>query len=593
MLTDYKKTKIDIFIDRLKEYSSEHINEHIITQNKLLDKSFDNVISTLLEYQIPKININKALADAFNTIYLPEHLVNNTILFSEIFNNNDLTNQLRELHSLVFDKDAILKLIQDNKLELNGHTEIVKDSLTICKLIVGIPYFLIYNIHVLGKIKTLLKENNVFFIIINNDLSSKFYKQNISEDHYQNLLINARDLLTSIYNAAIYEHKASDIHFEPSRDKVSVRFRVNGSLIKYTEFDKQTYAQLTRILFLNAKIRYDKEKEIHDAKINYVSTLDGSQHSLRFSSVPTPFGSTIVLRLYTSKGNDVYNLKELGFMPYELNKVENLINQPYGILFVTGPTGSGKSTTLYSILTDLGRDISKKILSIEDPVEVDIPTIQQVEYNPNNDVNFTTAVKAFLRQDPDIIMVGEIRYIDTAKEAVTAAITGHLVLSTLHTNTTLDSILRLRSLGLENWQITAGTVGSIGQRLVRKLCPNCKQKISKEDFIHKYSTTNIKLLNIPLIKNIDYVFIPSNKGCSYCHNTGYDGRTIVSEVLELNDELKDAIDKNKSLIELRHIAINTGFRSMIATGIEVMSKGITSINELFRVFGSQLYTVDY
>ncbi|BAI81649.1 general secretory pathway protein E (plasmid) [Deferribacter desulfuricans SSM1] len=588
-----EKTKIDLFLENLINFGQGEVSENLIVQNRLNEKSFTNIISILLEYKVPKFLINKTLAYTYNTLYINDSLLSTDLIDVDLFNNEDLNKQLNALNVLPINKEKLKQLLDFGKIDTNISKDFLHDKINTSKYIIAVSYNVLYNLHILGKIKTILKSNDIFFVLVNGDLIPRFYTEQSDSNKLVDNFLNIRDILNKLLNAAIYEYNASDIHFEPSKDRVSIRFRVDGSLVKYTEWTISTYSQIARILFLEAQLSYDKDTEIQDAKIMYTEDTTGKTHDIRFSSVPTPYGPTIVLRLYSSNGTDVLNLKDLGFLQYELDKIVKLINNPYGIIFVTGATGSGKSTTLYSILTDLGRDISKKILSIEDPIEVDIPTIQQVEYDPHFKVTFATAIKAFLRQDPDIIMVGEIRDLDTAKEAVTAAITGHLVFSTLHTNTAIDAIMRLRSLGLENWQISSSLLGVIGQRLVKKLCPNCKLRVSKEEYIRNFNTKHINIKQIELLRDIDYVFTHSLEGCSYCRNTGYVSRTVVAEVLDVDDFIKELIDNNASILDIRNRAIQNGFRSMVKSGIELMTKGVTSIDELFKVFGSQMYTINY
>lgn len=299
--------------------------------------------------------------------------------------------------------------------------------------------------------------------------------------------------------------------------------------------------------------------------------VDRQEYDIRISSVPTVHGEKIVMRI-SSKLSLTKNKKELGLAPDELKRFDHMLSAPYGIIFVTGPTGSGKSTTLYTALSELNKE-AVNIVTVEDPVEADIEGINQIQVNNKVNLTFASALRSILRQDPDIIMIGEIRDRETAGIAVQASITGHLVVSTLHTNNAAGTLNRMADMGVERYLIADSVVGVIAQRLVRKLCPHCRKK--------RLATEEEKrLLKQDTYKEME-IYEPT--GCDLCNHTGYFGRTGVFEIMEVNEEIRDLIAEGGSSEELENAARRAGMCTLHDNGIRYVLEGITSIEEMLKV----------
>lgn len=298
--------------------------------------------------------------------------------------------------------------------------------------------------------------------------------------------------------------------------------------------------------------------------------VDRQEYDIRISSIPTVHGEKIVMRI-SSKLTLTKNKKELGLAPDEMARFDHMLANPFGIIFVTAPTGSGKSTTLYTALSELNKE-EVNIVTVEDPVEADIEGINQIQVNNKVDLNFASALRSILRQDPDIIMIGEIRDTETASIAVQASITGHLVVSTLHTNNAVGTLNRMADMGVERYLIADSVVGVIAQRLVRKLCPHCRKK-------REATPEEIKLMRLaPGVT--EYVYEPG--GCDLCNNTGYFGRTGVFEIMEVNDEIRRLIAENGTTEELEEAAKKAGMRTLRQNGIQYVLDGTTSIEEMLK-----------
>ncbi len=296
---------------------------------------------------------------------------------------------------------------------------------------------------------------------------------------------------------------------------------------------------------------------------------------MRVSTLPTVFGERIVIRLL-DKSNRVLTLEELGFFPEDLEKYRRIIKKPYGLILITGPTGSGKSTTLYASLLEL-KTPRKNIITIEDPVEYQIDGISQIQVNPKINLTFANGLRSILRQDPDIIMVGEIRDLETAEIAIHASMTGHLVLSTLHTNDAPSAVARLVDMGIEPFLIASSLEGVIAQRLVRRICDNCKVETDISDSQYhqiKRYYPDITPSQIKLYKG---------EGCEECLGTGYKGRIAIYEIMEIDEELKGLISKNIETSQLRKKAIEKGMKTLVQDGIEKALHGITTLEEVMQV----------
>jgi general secretion pathway protein E len=359
---------------------------------------------------------------------------------------------------------------------------------------------------------------------------------------------------------------ASDIHIEPYQDASYVRFRLDGILHDYMNIPLSLHESVVSRIKILANMNVAEKRVPQDGKIRV--KVGGREMDIRVSSVPTVFGERIVLRLL-DRSNQMLTLEDLGLSPEDLQKVRRLAKKPYGIVLATGPTGSGKSTTLYAMILQI-KSPEKNIITIEDPPEYQVKGVSQIQVNPKVGLTFASGLRAILRQDPDVIMVGEIRDAETAEIAVHAALTGHLVLSTLHTNDAVSAVARLADLGIEPFLIASSLEGVIAQRLVRKICHQCKTA-------YKPSKEELEELGL----EGDYIFY-KGLGCEHCMGTGYKGRTGIFEVLELDEDLKQFILKTQDATAIKKFAKEKGFKDMLQDGVDKVLRGITTSEELIR-----------
>ncbi len=363
--------------------------------------------------------------------------------------------------------------------------------------------------------------------------------------------------------------RASDIHIEPLEKKVRVRYRIDGALYEKGRYDVRILpAMVARVKIIGGMDISEKRKP-QDGRITQI--VDRTEYDIRVSILPTVYGEKIVMRL-ASKNALNREKSQLGLKPTEMQQFDHILKNPHGILLVTGPTGSGKSTTLYTALSELNTE-DVNIITVEDPVEANIDGINQVQVNPKANLTFASALRSILRQDPDIIMIGEIRDQETAGIAVQASITGHLVVSTLHTNSSASTITRLADMGVEPYLIADSVVGVIAQRLVRRLCPNCKKP-------HIVTEEEAEILGV---KAEEQVQIYEPCGCPQCDNMGYKGRIGVYEIMEMSQDLKTIISKNGSAEAIKEQAMKNGMHTLRMSASEYVLSGITSFNEMMKV----------
>lgn len=380
-------------------------------------------------------------------------------------------------------------------------------------------------------------------------------------------------LVSNIVNHAI-ELEASDIHIEPQRKNVVVRYRVDGVLRKITEYPKNMHSAVVSRIKILSGLDIVEKRLPQDGK--FFIKKDEEQFDLRVSTMPSVHGEKVVMRILRVSSSKK-KLEDLGYSPYNYERIQRLIQHPYGIILVTGPTGSGKSTTLVAIINSLN-SVDVNIVTAEDPVEYTVEGITQCQVNAEIGLTFAKYLRAFLRQDPDIIMVGEIRDKETAQLAVEASLTGHLVLSTLHTNTAAGAIDRLVNMGIEPSLISASLIGVIGQRLVRRVCQSCKVE---SELPEKYVQIARKLF--PEKKTIQFI----GQGCQNCNQSGYKGRTAAAEVLIVNDEIRRLIQKGASTYELDKAARANGMISMFQDGLYKVLNGETTIEEVLSTIGEE------
>ena len=362
---------------------------------------------------------------------------------------------------------------------------------------------------------------------------------------------------------------ASDIHFDPYDEFIKVRIRIDGELIDYTEVPNSVSKNLTTRIKIISGMNITESRLPQDGAIK--AALEDINLDLRVSSLPTNKGEKIVIRIL-DYSLSLAGLESLGFSDENYKKILKMISVPNGIILVTGATGSGKSTTVYSILQRLNKEYTN-IISVEDPIEMDIEGINQIQTNSEIGLDFATVLRSILRQDPNIIMIGEIRDTETAKIAVRASITGHLVLSTLHTNDSLNTIERLLDMDVERYLLASALTGIISQKLARKLCDKCKVLKDAND----YEKSIIKKVTG---KDIDQIYYAN--GCEHCRN-GYDGRIAIHEVLMINQDIKDAISANLKKDELRKLVYSDHVISLLQDGVDKVLSGYTTLEELIKL----------
>lgn len=419
--------------------------------------------------------------------------------------------------------------------------------------------------------------NRHYFMKVETESSEKpsvLTSTSISKAEIEEIKMSGADLpIVKIIDRMIIEaveDNASDIHVEPHEASLSVRFRIDGILRDTGTYPmKMHQGILSRIKILSEMDISEKQKP-QDGRIKI--KVDKKEIDIRVSSIPTLYGEKAMMRLL-NRANVRVSIDALDFSEKNYKTFLDLINQPYGIVLVTGPTGSGKTTTLYAALHEIS-SVEKNIITVEDPIEYQLPIINQMQVNPKKDVTFANALRAILRQDPDIIMIGEIRDPETAAIAAESALTGHLVLSTLHTNDAPSSITRLTEMGVEPFLLAPSLIGIVGQRLMRKICTKCKEAYTPSKNELKASGLDISIAGLKFYKGM---------GCDNCKHTGYSGRTAIHEILVVDERIRELITQKASIAALREVAAKTGYKDMRFDGIKKVIEGITSVEELLRV----------
>lgn len=368
--------------------------------------------------------------------------------------------------------------------------------------------------------------------------------------------------------------KASDIHIEPYERDTVFRFRINGVMQEILRQPKKTHSAIVSRLKVMGKLDIAEKRLPQDGRIKI--KIAGKDVDIRVNTVPIQAGERIVMRIL-EKGNTILGLASLGFGPKILAILEEMCKRKHGVIYVTGPTGHGKTTTLFALLDKINTP-DKMVITVEDPVEYEIPGISQIQVNHKIDLSFGIALRAILRQNPDVVMVGETRDRETAEMAINASLTGHLVLSTLHTNDAASAPTRLIDMGVQPFLISSSLAGVLAQRLIRTLCENCKKPTS----IHE---TDLKLLQISAIPEGSKIF--KAEGCPNCSLTGYKGRTSVGEFLVIDDEIRDLIIKKESSAVIKKAAMKNGFEPIRKSALDLLFSGKTSIEEIVRAINSE------
>ena len=378
-----------------------------------------------------------------------------------------------------------------------------------------------------------------------------------------------KKLLNLVLLQAIRD-KASDIHFEPFEDEYKMRYRIDGVLYEMIPPPKYIAAALSSRIKVMANLDIAERRLPQDGRISL--TVQGKPVDLRVSVLPTMFGESVVLRVL-DRSQVSFDIQKLGLRPYDIKMFHQLINRPNGIIIVTGPTGSGKTTTLYSALNELNT-VDTKIITTEDPVEYDMDGMIQVQMKPDIGLTFARCLRSILRQDPDIILVGEIRDLETAEIAAQASLTGHLVFTTLHTNDAPSSVARLLDLGVEPFLLTATIEGIVAQRLVRKICMNCRAPFEPDEA----QLRDLRLTEED-IKGKKFYY---GRGCNRCNGTGYKGRVGIFEIMTFTDEIRDLVMNRASTNVLRTAALKAGMKQLRENGLAALYEGVTSIDEIAK-----------
>jgi type IV pilus assembly protein PilB len=378
-----------------------------------------------------------------------------------------------------------------------------------------------------------------------------------------------RKLLNMVLLLAIKD-QASDIHFEPFEDEFKIRVRADGVLYEMVPPPRHLANAITTRIKVMAELDIAERRLPQDGRIEL--NVGGNPVDLRVSVLPTMFGESVVMRVLDRTVVQL-DLQKIGMDATILRRFRQIIRNPNGIVLVTGPTGSGKTTTLYSALNELN-EVSTKVITTEDPIEYEIDGLIQVPVNPDIEVTFANVLRAILRHDPDVILVGEIRDYETAEISIQSALTGHLVFSTLHTNDAPSAITRLRDMGVQPFLITATLEAILAQRLVRKICTECRTEFEPSDEL-------LMELQLPIEQARQYSFY-YGKGCARCNNSGYKGRTGIYELLEINDDVRDMITSDASVDDIRNFARTQGMTTLRESGLKLIFDGVTTIDEVVR-----------
>ena len=449
---------------------------------------------------------------------------------------------------------------------VNPNDEVVKVQL---KKKVGLP--VIVHFATPSAINSTLNKYGKGVVAAFDEIISKYVKETEKQKDIDPPVVKIVDTIIEY----AFRNKASDIHIETQESKTIVRFRLDGILHDIVSLPVALHPNIVTRVKVMSNLRTDDHSTPKDGKITF--TLEDNKIDLRVSIIPTIEGEKVVIRLlFRDSGN--LNLSDLGFSNDDLVKVKKAYKRPFGLILATGPTGSGKTTTMYSIIRLLNkREVN--ISTIEDPVEYDLSGINQIQVNRKTDLNFSNGLRSLLRQDPDIILVGEIRDEETAHIAVNASMTGHLVLSTLHTNDAATAVVRFMEMNVEPFMIASTMNLVIAQRLVRKICISCRvsREVSITELEEKYASV------ASIIKGKTKVRTYEGKGCSACHNTGYRGRIGVYEVLSVDEKIRDAIIQRKTTEEIKKLAVKLGMSTMLDDGIRKVYDGQTTFEEVIRV----------
>ena len=404
-------------------------------------------------------------------------------------------------------------------------------------------------------------------------IQEKLEKLELELSHGKDIsIINLVDYLVE----KAHMSRVSDIHIDPNVKDIRVRFRVDGVLQDAYAFPKSIHGEIISRIKVLSKLRTDEHQMTQDGRFRYTFMDTNEFVDLRVSIVPTYHGENVVMRLLSDKA-EIFTLESLGFSESDRKKIEEAMKKPNGMILATGPTGSGKTTTLYTLIKMLNSP-EVSIITIEDPIEYAVSDIEQIQVNTRAGLTFANGLRSILRQDPNIIMVGEIRDAETANIAVNTALTGHLLLSTLHTNDAATTLPRLLDMGIEEYLVASTVSIAIGQRLVRKICSDCKEKLKMTPAL-KESLSKTQFGK--LIKENQTFY--RGKGCDNCNKSGYQSRISINEVLVADEVIKEAILRKASASEIRTLAVGRGMTTMLEDGFHKVEAGLTTFEEILRV----------
>lgn len=535
--------------------------------SKSLEEFVDSL--TLLE-SISEDNLGKLVADLYNVPYvrLSQTPIDDSVFFL-------LPELMAREHQIV-----LYKVTDEAVFVATTHPENTEVFEAIRKK-VGKPVKITYATK--KDITDILSRYSWDISKIIEDLVTEFLeKQKTSND--ENLESPVVRIVDALFEYGV-KQKASDIHIEPEPDKVFVRFRIDGILHDIVTLPRQLFAKIVTRIKVQAKLRTDEHQSAQDGKIRI--TDKAQEVDIRVSVVPTTNGEKIVMRLLSEQSRR-FVLAELGLSSRDFERVQKAQEKPYGLILATGPTGSGKTTTLYAVLKLLNeRDVN--IMTVEDPVEYDISGVNQIQVNPKTNLTFADGLRSIVRQDPDIILVGEIRDHETAGIAVDSAMTGHLVLSSLHTNDAATALPRLVEMGVEPFLVASSVTVIIAQRLVRNICMSCRVSVeSSPEEVNSILTaakldTGKKNTVQTHFGEVDVIRTYAGKGCDACHGSGFHGRSGIFEVLEVSETIKELISNSADASKIHVQALKDGMTPMFEDGIRKVKQGITTLEEVVRV----------
>ncbi|MFW6273463.1 MAG: GspE/PulE family protein [Halanaerobium sp.] len=547
--------------DLLLEYNyiTQNQLENALETQKEMDMRLGQVLTELgyitekeltealqIQLNIPRVNLNNYLLNAHLSQYISENIA-------------------RRHHAVPYDvEDNTLKVAIQDPTDLVAIENIEVNS--------GMKVDIAIATH-----SEIMSAINQIYSLIDTDTSEIFdslnqYNQINDEPEIDQLRQMVEDApivrLTNLIITQAIQKQASDIHIEPLKSSLRVRYRVDGILHEELTVPKHSQAALISRLKIIADLDITKRRIPQDGRVQM--TFKSMQIDMRISTLPTIYGEKIVIRIL-NRDDNLLDINKLGFRYENRERFNRLIKKPYGILLATGPTGSGKSTTLFAALSEINSP-TKNIVTIEDPVEYQLDGVNQVQANTNTGLTFAKTLRSILRQDPDIVMVGEIRDEETAEIAIRAALTGHLVLSTLHTNDALSAITRLLDMGVPGYLVASTVIGVVAQRLVRKLCPDCKE-------VYEAGVEEKQFLDD---QSVEKLWRPSGGACDNCTD-GYKGRIAIHEVIEITAEMEAMIAEGASEPEIKDLARDKGMTSLLTDGKEKLKDGVISYQELVSV----------